>query len=59
MTPDEPRRAEAEVRVKRFLASGGEWPSRQVPDPAPAPRVPWHLTVNDRRFLRGLKIEAD
>jgi hypothetical protein len=31
---------------------------RRTPEPV-TPKVPWLLTVNDRRFLRSLKIAAD
>jgi hypothetical protein len=30
-----------------------------TPVPAPDPKVPWRLTVNDRRLLRALRIDPE
>jgi hypothetical protein len=55
---DPHRRAESERRVRTFLETGGQWPEKQFNVTAPDPKVPYRLTVNDRRFLRALHIAA-
>lgn len=32
---------------------------READPPAPAPKTKWNLTVNDRRFLRSIRIQPD